>query len=79
MLKGEFESSKEVYQPMSDFIPEPCRFGRYYASDQVTYFYLFEFVDVDIATAPDLVEFTSRLAELHKRSKSPIRISSDNV
>ncbi|KFX99302.1 hypothetical protein V490_01848 [Pseudogymnoascus sp. VKM F-3557] len=70
MLKGEFESSKEIYQLMPDFIPEPCGFGKYY-SDQVTYFYICEFVDMDVATSPDPVKFTSRLAELHKRSKSP--------
>lgn len=71
MLKGEFESSKEIYGLMSDFLPEPCGFGRYSASDQVTYFYLSEFVNMNVATAPDPVEFTKRLAELHKKSKSP--------
>ncbi|KFY46115.1 hypothetical protein V495_02643 [Pseudogymnoascus sp. VKM F-4514 (FW-929)] len=70
MLKGEFESSKEIYRLMPDFIPEPCGFGKYY-SDTVTYFYLCEFVDMDISTAPDPVEFTSRVAELHKKSQSP--------
>jgi protein-ribulosamine 3-kinase len=71
MLHGEWESSKVVYQTMPDFIPEPFGFGKYAVQDPPTYFYLSEFVDMDVTTAPDPVEFTSRLADLHKLSVSP--------
>jgi protein-ribulosamine 3-kinase len=71
MLKGEFESSKEIYRLMPDFIPEPFGFGRYKVQNPVTYFYLSEFVDMDVTTAPEPVVFTSRLAEMHKTSQSP--------
>ena len=71
MLKGELESSKEIYRLMPDFIPEPFGFGSYRAKKPATYFYLSEFVDMDVTTAPEPVEFTSRLAEMHKKSQSP--------
>lgn len=71
MLGGEFESSKAIYAAMSDFIPEPFGFGKYKVPSPATYFYLSEFVDMDVTTAPDPAEFTSRLAHLHKVSKSP--------
>ncbi|KAH0558951.1 hypothetical protein GP486_004422 [Trichoglossum hirsutum] len=71
MLKGEFESSKEIYKLMPGFIPEPFGYGRYKAKGTVTYFYLSEFVDMDVTSAPEPVEFTSKLAKLHKTSHSP--------
>lgn len=72
MLLGEFESSKVIYQLMPDFIPQPLGYGKYSGNeDPPMYFYLSEFVDMDVATAPDPVEFTDRLAEMHKTSQSP--------
>ncbi|KAI0118717.1 Fructosamine kinase-domain-containing protein [Nemania sp. FL0031] len=71
MLRGEYESSKLIYEKQSDFIPEPFGFGKYYAAQPQTYFYLSEFVDMDITTAPDPVKFTTRLAEMHRISQSP--------
>jgi fructosamine-3-kinase len=71
MLGGEYESSKIIYDTMPDFIPQPIGFGRYRGPGPETYFYLSEFVDMDVTTPPDPAEFTSRLAQLHKLSKSP--------
>lgn len=71
MLNGEFESAKEIYRLMPGLIPEPFAYGKYKVQDPVTYFYLSEFIDMDITTAPEPVEFTSKLAELHKKSQSP--------
>ena len=71
MLRGEYESSKIIYELNSDYIPEPFGFSRYKVKNPATYFYLSEFVDMDVATAPEPVEFTSRLAEMHKASQSP--------
>jgi fructosamine-3-kinase len=71
MLLGEFESSKIIYGLMPEFIPEPFGYGRYKAKTPVTYFYLSEFVDMDVTSAPEPVEFTNKLAELHKKSTSP--------
>jgi protein-ribulosamine 3-kinase len=71
MLKGEFESSKEIHRLMPHFIPEPFGYGRYAVKNPATYFYISEFVNMDVASAPEPVEFTSKLAELHKISQSP--------
>lgn len=71
MLKGEFESAKIIYGLMPGLIPQPFEYGRYKTSNPVAYFYLSEFIDMDITPAPDPVEFTTQLAALHKRSGSP--------
>ncbi|KAH7312662.1 Fructosamine kinase-domain-containing protein [Stachybotrys elegans] len=75
MLRGEYESSKMIHGFMNDVLPKPCAFGTYPFEDKVpsppTCFYLCEFVDMDVTTAPDPAEFTKRLAHLHKVSKSP--------
>lgn len=70
MLRGEWESSKEIYRLLPDFIPEPIGFGKYKSQTPITYFYLSEFVDMDTSSPPDPVEFTRRLAEMHKKSQS---------
>ena len=60
-----------IYDIAPDFIPQPFGFGRYKVQNPATYFYLSEFVDMDVTTAPDPAEFTYRLAEMHKLSQSP--------
>lgn len=71
MLRGEFESSKVIWNLMNDFLPRPYGFGKYDMSQPPTYFYLSEFMDMDVTSAPDPAEFTKRLAQMHKSSKSP--------
>ncbi|KAB5555066.1 Fructosamine kinase-domain-containing protein [Coniochaeta sp. 2T2.1] len=72
MLRGEFESSKVIHQLMPDFIPQPFGSGRYTApEDPPTYFYISEFVDMDVISDVDPPEFTRRLAQMHKSSVSP--------
>lgn len=71
MLRGEYESSKIIWNLMNDFLPKPYTFGKYKVPSTPTYFYLSEFVDMDVTTAPDPAEFTKRLAQMHKLSKSP--------
>lgn len=71
MLNGEFESSKVIHRATPDFIPRPIGFGRFEAEMPATYFYLSEYVDMDVLTPPDPVEFTTRLAQLHRESQSP--------
>jgi fructosamine-3-kinase len=71
MLGGDYESSKVIYNTMPDFIPKPVGYGKYHAQGPGTYFYLSKFVNMDVTTPPDPAEFTSRLARMHKLSKSP--------
>lgn len=72
MLGGEYESSKIVYDTMADFIPKPFGYAKYYNTrGPETYFYLSEFVHMDVTTPPEPAEFAGRLVHLHKASKSP--------
>ncbi|KAH6656267.1 hypothetical protein BKA67DRAFT_531549 [Truncatella angustata] len=71
MLRGEYESSKIVFGVMKNFLPKPYGFGKYKVQNPPTYFYLSEFVDMDVTTAPDPAEFTKRLSQLHKLGESP--------
>ncbi|KAF2812598.1 uncharacterized protein BDZ99DRAFT_474744 [Mytilinidion resinicola] len=71
MFNDEWESSREIYKLMPDFIPEPFGFGKYKVENPATYFYLSEFVDMDVTTAPPPDEFTARLAAMHRDSQSP--------
>lgn len=56
---------------MPDFIPKPIGFGQYRIKTPPTYFYLQQFVDMDVQTAPDPAEWGKQLAKMHKTSKSP--------
>ncbi|KAH8801514.1 Fructosamine kinase-domain-containing protein [Xylogone sp. PMI_703] len=69
MAKGEFESMRAIYEVTPHFVPKPIAWGSYGAKPK-TYFFLCEFRDMAIEM-PDPKEFTLRLSELHKNSKSP--------
>ncbi|KAI0145456.1 Fructosamine kinase-domain-containing protein [Xylariaceae sp. FL1272] len=71
LLKGEFESSKMIHSVSPDFIPESVGYRRYKAQDLRVWFYMSEFIDLDVTTAPKPEELMSRLARLHKNSISP--------
>ena len=71
MLNGEWESSKDIHKLMPEFIPVPFGFGKYKAANLPTYFYLSEFIDMDVESAPDPEEFCAKLAAMHRDSKSP--------
>ncbi|PTB36106.1 uncharacterized protein TrAFT101_000075 [Trichoderma asperellum] len=71
MLGGEHVSSKMIYSVMPDFIPTPYGYGRYKIQSPDTYFYLSQFIDMDVTTAPDPEDLMGKLAELHKNSQSP--------
>ena len=71
MLKGEWESAKEIYRLIPGVIPKPYGYGRYKTSDPIPYFYVSEFIDMDVTTAPDPEELAEKIAEMHKKSSSP--------
>ncbi|KAL7917013.1 Fructosamine kinase domain-containing protein [Trichoderma austrokoningii] len=71
MLGGEHASSEMIYSIMPDFIPTPYGYGRYKVQSPDTYFYLSQFIDMDVTAAPDPEDLMSKLAELHKNSQSP--------
>ncbi|KAH7316946.1 Fructosamine kinase-domain-containing protein [Stachybotrys elegans] len=71
MLRGEHESSKMIHSIIPGFIPTPYGYGRYKVQSPDTYFYLSQFIDMNVTTAPDPEDLMGRLAELHKNSQSP--------
>lgn len=71
ILKGEFESAKAIHLLMPSLIPEPISYGSYKRLTPLTYFYLSEFVKMDVSATPDPVQLANKLSELHKRSRSP--------
>ncbi|ROV91696.1 hypothetical protein VMCG_09255 [Cytospora schulzeri] len=71
MLRGEYESAKDIYKIMPCLIPRPFGYGRYQTDNPVTYFYLSNFVDMNTTTAPKPLELAINLARLHKESLSP--------
>ncbi|KAJ5958774.1 uncharacterized protein N7479_005924 [Penicillium vulpinum] len=68
MCEGEFESLNAINNTLPSMAPKPLAWGKY--KNEESYFMLAEFREVG-EQPPDPVKFTSRLAELHKKSVSP--------
>ncbi|KAH8586371.1 hypothetical protein B0O99DRAFT_748375 [Bisporella sp. PMI_857] len=68
MCKGEFESMKTLNAVSETLAPRPYIWGRY--KNKESYFIIVEFREVG-GQPPDPVKFTTRLADLHKKSISP--------
>ncbi|KAF2748919.1 hypothetical protein M011DRAFT_399643 [Sporormia fimetaria CBS 119925] len=71
MLRGQWESFKDIYKVAPGFIPIPFGFGQYKVATLPTYFFLSEFVDMDETAAPGPEDFCAKLAAMHRDSKSP--------
>ncbi|EPE35698.1 Protein kinase-like (PK-like) [Glarea lozoyensis ATCC 20868] len=71
ILKGESESADIIYGLMPDFIPRPYAYGKYKTTNPITYFFLTDFIDMDVTTAPDPMELATKLAQLHKKGRKP--------
>lgn len=53
------------------FVPEPAGWGKYQVGDDTYFFFLGDYHDMDLSVAPDPVKFSTRLADLHRKSTSP--------
>lgn len=71
MMRGKFTSVTKINNLIPGFVPAPHGWGKYKAEDPPTYFFLSDFVDMDTTSAPDPLQFTARIAELHQKSTSP--------
>ena len=69
-MLGEFTSMTEIHSVVPGLVPPPRGWGKYKVGSPDTYFFLSDFLDMD-TSAPDPAEFTARIAELHRKSKSP--------
>ena len=70
MMFGEYTSVTEIHSLIPGLVPAPHCWGKYIAGSPDTYFFLSDFIDMD-TSAPDPAQFTARVAELHRKSKSP--------
>lgn len=71
MMLGEHTSVTEIKKVLPGLVPTPRGWGKFAAENASTYFYLSDFVDMDVVSAPEPVQFTAKLAELHQRTVSP--------
>ena len=70
MVEGEYNAMVALHATTPSFVPTPLTWGKLHCSDPETYFFLCEFIDMNICL-PDPIQFCSRLAELHRTSESP--------
>jgi protein-ribulosamine 3-kinase len=70
MIEGEFKSMKAIHAVSQELAPEPLAWGRYDQQQPETYFLVAPFCEIGIQP-PDPAKFTTRLADMHKRSLSP--------
>jgi fructosamine-3-kinase len=70
MMFGEFTSVTTIHSLIPGLAPAPHGLGKYRNGSPDTYCFLSDFLDMDTA-APEPAQFTARVAELHRKSKSP--------
>lgn len=71
MMLGEYTSGTEIEKLMPGLTPKPRAWGEFEVANPPTFFFLSDFVHMDVTSAPDPVQFTSKIAELHRKSRSP--------
>lgn len=69
-MLGEFTSATKIHSLIPGLVPAPYGWGKFRASTLNTYFFISDFLDMD-TSAPEPVQFTARVAALHRKSKSP--------
>ena len=70
MMLGEYTSITAIHALMPNLVPTPHGWGKYKFGSPATYLFLSDFVDMK-TSAPEPVQFTARLAEMHRKSQSP--------
>ncbi|KAK8052076.1 hypothetical protein PG993_003461 [Apiospora rasikravindrae] len=69
LFTGEYASMRALREAMPDLTPLPIGTGQY-TSDPDKFFYLCEFREL-VEDVPDVEDFSSMIAEMHKRGVSP--------
>lgn len=70
LAEGEFHSASTIDTLVPGFVPKPLGWGEY-DNGEAVYFFLGDFHDMDLAAAPEPSLFVDRVAELHRKGKSP--------
>lgn len=72
MMLGEFTSITAIHALLPDNVPKPIGWGKCKETllgTPETYFFIEEYIDMDFS-APDPVQFTAKVAEMHRRGIS---------
>ena len=67
---GEYTSVTTIHSLIPGLVPTPHGWGKYKNGSPDTHYFLSDFLNMDNA-APEPAQFTARVAELHRKSKSP--------
>lgn len=70
MLLGDFTSLTTIDSAVPGLVPKVAGWGKYNTGSPDIYFLLEDFLDIDNC-APEPIQFTTRLAELHHNTASP--------
>ncbi|KAL9107798.1 MAG: hypothetical protein Q9227_007313 [Pyrenula ochraceoflavens] len=69
--EGEYESALAINAAAPGMCPKAVGWGMYYSHDVPTYFYVGEYIDMELSVSPEPVSFTSQVAALHRNGRSP--------
>ncbi|KIW49824.1 hypothetical protein PV05_11470 [Exophiala xenobiotica] len=68
---GEFHSASAINTVVTGLVPQAIGWGEYHAEESHVFFFLGDFHDMDLSTAPDPVDFAAQIAEMHGKGTSP--------
>ncbi len=68
---GEFHSASAINTVVTGLVPQAIGWGEYHAEESHVFFFLGDFHDMDLPTAPDPVDFAAQIAEMHGKGTSP--------
>jgi protein-ribulosamine 3-kinase len=71
LTEGEFESANAINTLTVGFVPKATGWGKYEQDDSLVYWFLGHFHDMELSRAPEPMQFTTKIAELHRSSTSP--------
>ncbi|RVX74456.1 hypothetical protein B0A52_01582 [Exophiala mesophila] len=71
LTEGEFYSASLIYASVPGLVPQSTGYGSYSTPKGMMYFYLCDFHNMDLRTAPEPRSFASQLAKLHREAVSP--------
>lgn len=70
-MEGEYHSVSAINAVVPGLSPQAAGWGQYDVGDTAYYFFVGDFHDMDLAAAPDPVEFAAQVAALHQGGISP--------
>jgi fructosamine-3-kinase len=72
LAEGEFHSASAINTVVTGLVPQAIGWGEYHHAEDSShvFFFLGDFHDMDLSTAPDPVDFAGQIAEMHGKGTS---------